>query len=154
MTRHGDVQASRPSRFSIFSNVAWNLKSIPLLMRDLEQPVADLLVIAAQDHVAAVDQGHVRAELVEDAGEFVGDIAAAGDHDPLRQLVEVEHLVRGDAMLGAGMSGIDGRRAGRDQDVLGGDLACRSPSVTLVRAGDRRALVDDLDLVVARASSV
>ena len=52
--------------------------------RNLQQPVDDLLVIVAQQHVGAVDQGHVAAELVEDAGEFVGDIAAAGDDDPLR----------------------------------------------------------------------
>ncbi len=69
--------------------------------RDGEQPVADRLVIAAQDHVAAVDQGHVAAELMEDAGEFIGDIAGAGDDDALRQLLEVERLVRGDAELRA-----------------------------------------------------
>ena len=55
-----------------------------LAQRNLEQPVDDLLVIVAQDHVGSVDQGHMAAELVEDAGELVGDIAAAGDHDPLR----------------------------------------------------------------------
>ena len=76
----------------------------------------------AKHDVGAVDQGHLASELVEDAGELVGDIAAAGDHDPLRQLVEVEHFVRADRMLDA----LDLRhhrpRAGRDQDLVGGDL--------------------------------
>ena len=61
----------------------------------------DAVVVMAKDHVGAIDQRHVAAELVKDAGEFIGDIAAAGDHDALRQLVEVEHLVRADRMLDA-----------------------------------------------------
>ena len=81
-----DDAGCRPCRFSIFSNGALNLKSIPLVSEIWQQPVADLLVIMAQDAVAAIDQGHVAGEFVEDAGEFVGDIAAAGDHRPLRNL--------------------------------------------------------------------
>ena len=46
---------------------------------------ADVLVEAAQDVVAAIDHGHVGAEAGEDAGEFQRDIAAALDHDALRQ---------------------------------------------------------------------
>jgi hypothetical protein len=89
--------------------------------RDLQQPVAHLLVIAAQDHVGAVDQRHMAAELVEDAGELVGDIAAAGDHDPLRQLLEVEHSFE---LIACSMPldlGHDRPRAGGDQDLVGGD---------------------------------
>ena len=90
-----------------------------LAQRDLDQPVDDLLVVVAQDHVGPVDQRHMASELVEDAGELVGDIAAAGDHDPLRQLLEVEDLVGADRMLDALDRGITGRRAGRDQDLVG-----------------------------------
>ena len=46
---------------------------------------ADVLVEAAQDVVAAIDHRHVGAEAGEDAGEFQRDIAAALDHDALRQ---------------------------------------------------------------------
>ena len=48
--------------------------------RDRQQAVAQGLIILAQDGVAAVDQRHLDPELVEHAGEFVGDIAAARDH--------------------------------------------------------------------------
>src|SRR5690606_10452935 len=51
--------------------------------RDLQQPVAQLLVIAAQQLVGPVDDRHAGAELVEDTSEFVGDIAAAGDQQAL-----------------------------------------------------------------------
>src|SRR3546814_8911277 len=56
------------------------------------------MVIAAQDHVGAVDQRYLGAEFVEDARELVGDIARARDQDTLRDRVEVERLVRGDAV--------------------------------------------------------
>ena len=102
----------------------------PLRQRDLQQPVADLLVIMAQDAVAAIDQGHLAAELVEDAGEFVGDIAAAGDHRALRHRLEVEHLVRGDAVLGAGHVRDHRPGAGGDQDRAGADLRCRRRAST------------------------
>ena len=64
--------------------------------------LADVLVEAAQDVVAAIDHGDVGAEAREDAGEFQRDIAAALDHDALRQFGEVKRLVRGDHVLDAG----------------------------------------------------
>ncbi len=85
------------------------------------------MVIGAQDRVAAVDQRHLDAKLVEDAGEFIGDIAAAGDDDGLRQRVEVEDLVRGDAELGPRQIGHERARAGRDQDLVGGDRRLAQP---------------------------
>ncbi len=104
------LMCSEPSsRFSIRSIVAVEAEFDALAQRDLQQPVDDLLVIVAQDHVGAVDQRHMASELVEDAGELVGDIAAADDHDPLRQRFEVEHLVRADRMLDALDLGISGR---------------------------------------------
>src|SRR3546814_1488050 len=74
--------------------------------------LADLLVIAAQDRVAAVDDRHLAAKFVEDAGELVGDIAAACDDDPVRQGIEVKNLVRGDRMLAARKIGNKGPAAG------------------------------------------
>ena len=85
--------------------------------------LADVLVETAQDVVAAIDHGHVGAEAGEDAGEFQRDIAAALDHDALRQFGEMKRLVGGDHVLDAGdFAAVVGRAAGRDQDVFRGDL--------------------------------
>src|SRR5690606_7443570 len=115
--------------------------------RYLQQPVAKLLVVAAQDLVGPVDDGDLRAELVEDAGEFVGDVPAAGDQDALRQLVEVERLVTGDAMLVPRTIGNMGPSAGGDKDVPRSDFRPVRER-HFVGAADRRALRDNLDLVV------
>ena len=48
--------------------------------------VAHVVVEAAQDLLAAIDQRHLGAEAVEDAGELDRDVAAALDQDALRQL--------------------------------------------------------------------
>jgi hypothetical protein len=61
--------------------------------RDLDEPVDNLLVVAAEQDVRPVHQRHLASELVEDAGEFVRDLAAAHDDDSLRQLIEMEGLV-------------------------------------------------------------
>ena len=50
------------------------------------QVLAHVVVEAAQDVLAAIDQRHVGAEAVEDAGELDRDIAAALDHDAVRQI--------------------------------------------------------------------
>ena len=97
--------------------------------RDLHQPVDDLLVVLPQDHVGAVDESHVAAELMEDAGELIGDIAATGNDYPLGQRWEVEHLVRADRMFDAIHRRHDRRRARGDQDLFRRDfLAAREPN--------------------------
>src|SRR3546814_9706680 len=63
------------------------------------QRVAHVVVEAAQDLRAAVDQRDLAAEAVEDTGEFDRDVAAARNHYALRQLLQVEGVVGGDAML-------------------------------------------------------
>ena len=115
--------------------------------RDLQQPVAQRLVVAAQDHVAAVDHRHLRAERIEDAGELHRDVARALHHQPPRQLGEVEHLVRGDAMLIALELGHDRPGAGRNEQIARRDRPPRRERHR-VRTGDGRALVEMLDLVV------
>jgi hypothetical protein len=54
---------------------------------DLQQPVANGFVIFTQDRVGAVYDRHMDAELAEDAGELIGNIAATGDHHALGQPV-------------------------------------------------------------------
>src|SRR3546814_17632968 len=81
----------------------------PLGHRDREQPVADLLVIAAQEHVGAVDQRHMRTKLVEDAGKFIGDIARPCDHHSLGEGIEMATFIRDYALLGTRYMGYDPR---------------------------------------------
>ena len=107
----------------------------------------------AKHDVASVDQGHLAPEFEEDAGEFIGDIAAADDDDALRQLVEQEHLVGGDRMLDA--FDVRKRRAGAggDQDLARAQfLAAGEPDA--VGACQLRALVEDRDIVVGQCVGV
>ena len=60
-----------------------------------------ILVEAAQDAVAAIDDRGVDAQPGEDRGELDRDIAAALDQDRMRQRLEIERLVGGDAEFGA-----------------------------------------------------
>ena len=102
-----------------------------LAHRDLHQAVDELLIILAQDHVGPVDQGHMAAELVKDAGELVSDIAAADDDDPLGQRGKVKHLVRADSMLRTLDRRHDRGCAGGNEDLLGGHFlaACKADRV-------------------------
>ncbi len=111
--------------------------SMPRFKQLLGQRVAQVLVEAAQDLLAAVEQRGLGAEAVEDAGELHGDVAAADDHDRGRQRVEVEGLVGGDGVAGAGQVRHDGAAAGGDQDGLGRDRA-------VARLDAHRVAVDQL----------
>ena len=85
--------------------------------------LAHVLVKTAQDVVAAIDHRHVGAEAGKDAGEFERDVAAALDHDALRQFGQMKRLVGGDHMLDAGNGlAVVGRAAGGDQHVFCRDL--------------------------------
>ncbi len=83
------------------------------------QVVAQVVVEAAQDLVGADQLGDLGAEPVHDARELAGDVAAADDEQALGLLLELEHLVGGDAELGARDIGPDRMRAGGDQQVPG-----------------------------------
>src|SRR3546814_58677 len=68
---------------------------------DVDEFRRQLGIIAAQDRVRTVQEGHLAAKTVEDAGELDRDIAASNDHDAARQGFEFEYLVRRDSMLDA-----------------------------------------------------
>jgi len=87
--------------------------------------VADIVVKTAQDILAAIDHRDVGAVAGENAGEFERDIAAALDHDALRQFLQVKRLVRRNHMLECrdGLPVI-GRAAGRDQHNFRRDGLC------------------------------
>src|SRR3546814_10512865 len=66
---------------------------------DLEQTIANLLIVAAENLVRSVNDGHLAAEFMKDPGEFVGDIAPASDHHPLRQGFQMKNFVGSNAKL-------------------------------------------------------
>jgi hypothetical protein len=98
---------------------------------DLDAPLLDLarqmgahvVVKAAQDIGAAIDQGRLDAQTGEDARELNRDIAAARDQDALGQLRQVEGLFGGDGVLDAGQVRDRDPAAGGDQDFAGRDRA-------------------------------
>ena len=55
---------------------------------------------------------------MENAGEFIGDIAAAGDQDPLGKALQMEDLVGGDAVLGTGHEQLNAATASLGVPVL------------------------------------
>jgi len=79
-----------------------------LLLELLGHETADIVIEAAQQRRAAIEEMSLGAETVEDAGELQRDIAAAHHRDALRQMRQVERLVGGDGMLDAGMAGRSG----------------------------------------------
>ena len=117
---------------------------MPRLLHLLAHMRAHVVVEAAQDVVAAIDQRHVGAEACKDAGEFQRDVAAALDQDALRLLLEVKRLVGGDHVLDAGNLGaVIGRGADRDQHMLRAHaLAVRQRQ--RMRVLEHRARLDDL----------
>ena len=81
---------------------------------------AHILVEAAEQPVAAVQQRDVAAEAVEDPGELHCDIAGADDEDALGKRLEVENLVRRDAEFAARDRRFENRvRAYGNEDAAG-----------------------------------
>src|SRR5690606_37009739 len=79
---------------------------------------------ASENLKSAIDHRRLDAETAEDTGEFDRDIAAAGDHDGLRQLLQLEGLIRGDAQFVARQSDMRiGASAGRDENLRGAEPA-------------------------------
>ena len=95
---------------------------------------------AAQQLLAAVQQGRLGAQTVEDGGELHGDIASAHDHHPPGQMRQMEGLVRADGMLHARNIGQAGRSARCNQDMAGMDgLAVHQHAM---RPRERRTAMD------------
>ena len=109
------------------------------------QMLTHIVVEAAQNVLAAIDQRHVRAEAGENSGEFDRNIAAALDHDAARQFRQVERLVRGNGVLQAGNGIAETRRsAGADQHVSRTDAVavCQLHRMGIDQHG---AVLDDFD---------
>src|SRR5262249_18493622 len=93
----GDAHAG--SRALDLGDIAAQTEFDPLLLHLGGQMIAQIVIEAAQDLLAAIDQYGLDAKVVEDAGELDRDITAPHDADALRQLLQVESLVRGDGEL-------------------------------------------------------
>ena len=60
------------------------------------------------------------AEIARLENVYRGSLAGADDEQPLGEVRQLEHLVRGDAELAAGNARLEGRmRADRDKDIAG-----------------------------------
>ena len=108
------------------------------------QPPPHILVEAAQDAVAAIDDRGVDAQAGKDGGEFHRDIAAALDEDRMGERGQVERLLGGDAQLGAGNGRHEGAAPGGDQQVSGVEGAVRLDQMHLIGPGDQGTVADDL----------
>ena len=71
--------------------------------------------------MGAIDELHLGAEAAEHAGEFDGNVAAAGDDDVTGEGGHVEGFIGDDGVLGALKIRGRGAAADGDDDVLGGD---------------------------------
>ena len=90
---------------------------------------AHVLVKAPQQVRAAIDQGHIDTQAMENAGELHGDIAAPHNDDRLGQLRQVESFLRSDHMLYAlDLSGPNGTAARGDQHLGRGHRAGLVPA--------------------------
>ena len=108
---------------------------------------AQVVIEAAQDVVAAIDQRHLGAEAVEDAGELDRDIAAALDQDALRQLLQMKRLVRGDHVLDGRRSPCRAKARRRSRSGCAWRArSCRRDEPHGVRVVDHGAAFDDRDL--------
>ena len=84
---------------------------------------ANVGVEAPQEQGAAINLGNLRAQAVEDSGEFHRDIAAANDDQALGEMLQVEYFVGGNGILAARERGDVGPAAGGDEDFVGGELS-------------------------------
>ena len=108
---------------SIASTSQPNRRSIPARPHLVGEMAANLLVEAAQEELAAVDQGDLAPEPGQDARELDADVASPDHREALWQTLQVKGLVRGDGVLDAGDLRPVRPASGRHQDVLGADLA-------------------------------
>ena len=89
------------------------------------QAVAQILIEAAQNLLAAIELRHLAAQAVEDAGELHRDVAAAEHGDAPGQFFELEGLVRGDAVFARETFGTHRMRAIGYEDLLRRDASTR-----------------------------
>ncbi len=106
---------------------------------DLGEPMADRVVLVAEETIATEHEGHVRAEGAEAVAEFGGDVSTAENQQPFGRLLDPHD--------GVGRVVVDMEQAG---DV--GDEAARARGEDELVAEDD--LVADLELFVTDEAGV
>ena len=94
-----------------------------LLGEDAGEVADDVVVVGRDDFREKFDDGDVGAQARPDGAEFETDGATADDHEFLRDAGEVDGVVAGDdaGAVKFHERQLDGRGAGRDDDVFGGE---------------------------------
>ncbi|MNX61455.1 hypothetical protein D3C86_923890 [compost metagenome] len=116
---------------------------------------AHVVVKAAQDVRAAIDQGRLDAEPGENARELDRDIAAARDQDALGQFRQVEGFFGRDGVFDARqVLGLPRAAAGGDQDLLGGEGLVLADDLDRVGVLHHGAAVDQIDARLAQVGGV
>src|SRR5579862_7216783 len=118
----------------------------------LRQGDPDIVIKTVKQLLAADDLDNLGAEAAKDAGEFDRYIAAADNHDPARQLGQIERLVRRDDMLDAGQLGRGRMAAGGDHDVVGGVAA--AVDLDRMRVDNDGASLDQRDIGVFQQRAI
>ena len=99
----------------------------------------DVLVLARDQPLVALDDGHLAAEAPVHLAELEADVAAAEDHQMLGQEVDRHH--RGVVEIGHGIDAGDRRDIGAtadvDEDLVGREHARRRPSPPSARRSGR-----------------
>ena len=103
-----------------------------------------LVVKAAQDLRAPIELRDLRAQPVENAGKFTGNIPATHDQNAPRLLFKQEDVVRGDDQIGPRKIGHEGPATHGNKNVLGGQHLARGQPHRM-RVFDDRACVEQLD---------
>ena len=115
----------------------------PAVAHFVGDALTEVGVEATQQPLAAVGERGLDAEPLEDRGELERDVAAADDQRALRQLLQVERLVRADGVLATFDRRHDRPRTRGDQDVLG--AVALAIDFHFVRREHRGATADDFD---------
>ena len=116
---------------------------------------AHVVVEAAQDVRAAIDQGRLDAQTGEDARELDRDITAACDQDALGQFRQMEGFFGGDGVFDARqVLGLPRAAAGGDQDLFGGEGLVLADNLDGVGVLHHGAAVDQIDARLAQVGGI
>ena len=122
-----------------------------LAFEDLAGGVGNVAVLAAQNLLASVDDGHAAAEPAHRLGVLDADITAAKDDEVLRQRVEVQDalLVQIRQVAQAGDVGHDADGAGVDVDAVG--LHHLAANADVMRVLEDGVVAQNLDVAALEA---
>ena len=111
--------------------------------------VTHVMIEAAENIFAAINQRDLRPESGKDGGKFDRDITAPLHHDMTRQFGQMECLIRGnDVLQTRNILAKTRRRAGRNQNMFGADAFGVVGDSYRARVFEHSMALDDLDPVL------